>query len=152
MLSDDTYRTRLAAAVRDLEAWAAETAGDARIERFATPQGWRMVVAPDAPNACPFELLIRRDQRYDLAIAAETYEDQAIESLDFFRPLVEAIAAGRVIVRRRHSAATSTLLSIETLITFADGSLWRGVRESELGHPESESIVCDHHFVPYRRV
>ena len=97
MLSDDTYRTRLSAVIDDLERWAADAADIARIEAAGTPEAWRIAVAPLAANACPFELLLRRDQRYDLAIASESYEDQAIESLDVFRPFIDAIAAGRVV-------------------------------------------------------
>ena len=150
MLSDDTYRTRLARTIEDLVQWA-RSGGGADIEQAWVESGWRLAVMPHAANACPFELLLRRDQRYDLAIAGETYEDQAIESLDIFRPLVEAIAAGSVVVRRRLSAATGTLLSVDTLIWLADGALWRGVRETDADRPGAEPVGSDRHYVPYRR-
>lgn len=84
MLPNDVFRDRLERTLIDLEAWAKATADCAEIGIAASERYWRMVVVPNADLACPFELMIKSDQKFGLKLAAETYDDRPIERLDLF--------------------------------------------------------------------
>ncbi len=62
-------------------------------------------MTPAVSAACPFELMLRADQHFDIVVAGEMFEDQSVASLELFLPLVDAIAAGRVIQRHTESSA-----------------------------------------------
>lgn len=153
MIAEDVFRSRLQATIASLRYWVPAIADAARIEQTEGHDFWKLSVSPTVAAACPFELMLRTDQFFDLAIAAETFEDQPVSSLDFFLPLVEAIATGRVIQRKTVSAATAVPLSLETRITFADGTVWSKLRALPGGGliDADETLVFDRHFVPYHR-
>lgn len=75
-------------------------------------------------------------------------------SLDLFLPFVEAIAEGNVVHRRWISRLTGLKHSTETLVTLANGYLWRETRGPV---DETPSLVDDgaelreRRFLPYRR-
>ncbi len=150
MLSDDTYRSRLAVAIAELRYWVPSISDAAEIEETETSAFWRLAVTPKLPQACPFELILRADQLHDILIAGESYENRPIGSLDIFLPLAQAITDGAVVQRRWFSSATGRPLSIETLVSLPGGATWR---EGERPPREQELAVefRDRHFLAYRR-
>lgn len=153
MIADDVYRSRLQATIAALRYWVPTIADAAHVEQTDGHQAWKMAVRPVQSAACPFELMLRSDQHYDISVAGETFEDRPVGTLDIFVPLVEAIAAGSVIQRRTESTATGAPLSVETRVTLADGSIWSERRDLPLGALVSDctTAVRDRHFIPYRR-
>lgn len=154
MSPDDAFLARLQATIASLRYWVPTIADTARVEELDTPVSWKLAATPKASAACPFELLLRGDQRYDILIAGEAFEDLPIESLDMFVPLVEAIAAGDVCQRIASSAATGTDHWIETVVTLRPGETWRQRRviaPLPSGAGPADLIVTERHFLPYRR-
>jgi hypothetical protein len=154
MSPDDAFLARLQATIASLRYWVPTIADTARVEELDTPDSWKLASTPNASAACPFELLLRGDQRYDILIAGEAFEDLPIDSLDMFVPLVEAIADGRVVQRAASSAATGTEYWIETAISFRSGEQWcqrRITAPLAPGAEEADLIVTERHFLPYRR-
>jgi hypothetical protein len=153
MLSDDTFLAKLSQTVASLRAWTGFVADVATVEYAETDDCWHLGLTPHVPNACPVELLMRRDQRFDLRIAGETYEDRPIATLDLFQPLIEAIADGRVITRHTVSRLTGIVHATSTVVTLADGTVFEDGRQNpdapRLRDPPLERR--DIHFVPYRR-
>jgi hypothetical protein len=153
MLPDDTYRTTYLSTIRTLEQWLGTQQVVADVEVSRADGSWRARVTPHASNACPFELVLRRDQHYDLSIGGETYEDQPIDSLSLFPELLEAIAGGHVISRRLTSVATGTVQAIETHVRPHGGIEWSGRRTFNRLRPatEPELVIHDRHYVAYSR-
>lgn len=153
MIAEDVFRSRLQATIASLRYWVPAIADAARIEQTEGHDFWKLSVFPTVAAACPFELMLRTDQQFDLSIAGEVFEDQPVSSLDLFLPLVEAITAGHLIQRATASTATAAPLSIETRVTLADGTVWSKLRTLPGGRliDVGETVVCDRHFVPYRR-
>ena len=150
MLSDDVYRTRFRACVSEIEAWLETLRSVARVEVGRDEASWRASVDPHVREACPFELMLRVDQHFDLTVGPETYEDQVISSLDHFAPLLRAIVAGRVITRQHITTATGTLTKIETIISPTDGAPWVGIRQL-MPRLQDGDVHRDQHYVPYAR-
>jgi len=154
MLSDDIYRSRMQATVASLRYWAPSIKDVAVVEDAESADYWRMTVSPIIANACPFELMLRADQRHDWMIAGEPYEDRDIVSLELFLPLVEAITEGRVVKREWTRRATGVVHTVETLIALPGGRIWQDRRDNGHAPPTSndaEVLRTDRHFVPYRR-
>lgn len=153
MVAEDVYRSRLQATIASLRYWVPTIADAARIEQTEGHDFWKLSVTPAVPAACPFELMLRADQHFDLSIAGEIFEDQPVASLDLFVPLVEAIAAGRIIQRETESVATAAPLTIETRVALADGSVWSKLRQLPGGGAidTRDTMIRDRHFIPYRR-
>ena len=105
-------------------------------------------------QACPFELILHFDQRYDLAVADESYESLPIESFDIFVPFVEAIADGGIVQRRWVSRLTGLERSVETLVTLPGGGIWRETRGEPHLMPSLDddgTELRERCFLPYRR-
>lgn len=154
MSPDDAFLARLQATIASLRYWVPTIADTAHVEELDTPESWKLAATPKVSAACPFELLLRGDQHYDILIAGEAFEDLPIESLDMFVPLVEAIAAGRVVQRIGSSAATGTDYWIETVVGLDAGEPWRQRRALAAlpaGAASDDLIVTERHFLPYRR-
>lgn len=159
MLSDDVYRARRALTIAELSAWTGFVADVASVEYGSIDGAWRIAMTPRCSTACPVELLLRDDQKFDLRIGSETYEDRPIESLDAFLPLLQAIADGRVVTRRTLSALTGLLRETETFVYVAPSNTFHG----RLGSPDGRSLppplpgeangleIRELHYVPYRR-
>lgn len=152
MRPDDIFLARLQLTITTLRYWTPSIADAAAIEESESASHWRMRISPRLPEACPFELILRADQFYDIAVAGEEYDARPITSLDLFSPLVEAIAAGAVFQRRWASAATGAPRAVETIILLGAGRAWRGAPAS-LSSPETleGAESADHYFLPYRR-
>jgi len=155
MLSDDVFRSRLQATLADLAQWVRSIGDVADAKLVEGPGFCRLTVAPTAAGACPFEMILRADQRLDISIGRETYEERAMPPLTSLLPLAHALAEGRVIQRHWRSAATGTLGAIETIVSPRSGDAWRDHRlvtaaalpNADLG----DYVAEDRHFVPYRR-
>jgi hypothetical protein len=155
MLPDDVFRSRLQTTITALRYWAPSVADAARLEETETSDYWKIIVTPTVASACPFELILHADQRYDIAIADQTYESRPIESFDWFVPLASAIADGRVVRRQWISRLTGLERSVETLVTLPNGGIWReGRGEAPPRTPTIEDDVTElreRRFLPYRR-
>lgn len=154
MLPDDLFRTRLQATITALRYWAPSIADAAHVDQAETGDFWKIAVKPTITSACPFELILHADQRYDLAIADETYENRPIETFELFLPCAEAIAEGSVVQRHWVSRLTGLERSVETLVTLANGGIWREARGAINGMPSLEddgTELRERRFLPYRR-
>ena len=154
MIADDLFRDRLEATLLELEAWADATRFLADVAVNATSTYWGMAVAPLASGACPFELVIDRDQTFSLQVAQEIYEKKPIDRLDLFPRLARAIALGHVEQVETSSALTGAALAFESRIGLGDGWAWVGERRTgarlsrRLDTPTLRRVTA---FLPYRR-
>lgn len=154
MKPDDVFRSQLQTTIMSIRYWAPSIADAARVHDDETADYFKFAVTPFIAAGCPFELILHNNQKYDLAIAGETYEGRPMPSLDLFLPFVEAIAEGNVVHRRWISRLTGLKRSTETLVTLANGYLWRETRGPV---DETPSLVDDgaelreRRFLPYRR-
>lgn len=152
MLATDAYLAKLEQTIASLKAWTGFIADVAAIEASDGANSWRLAIRPKAPQACPLELLLRRDQHYDIALGSEVYEDQPADDLDLFLGLVKAIAEGRVVTRTERSMATGATIAIETMVATGEGRRW--VRRRQLpvaAVADPEQVIChDRHYTPYR--
>ena len=151
MLPDDVFRTRFDRTIADLRQWSGALTDCARVEAEDAARYWRLAVRPLAAGACPVELILHHRQRCDLAIGDESYEDRAVDEFDLLLPLVEAIAAGRVLTRLKTSANTGAALAIETHVKLAGGDVWRADRRLRPNTIPGPTILEDRWFLPYRR-
>ncbi|MGL4397382.1 MAG: hypothetical protein ACRCS9_12640 [Hyphomicrobium sp.] len=155
MQSDDSFRSSLDATIRQLDAWARSVGEIATAEISRDAATWSLRVQPHVIGACPFELLLRRDQRYDVVVAGEIYEDLEIDDWNLFHHLVTAIAAGDVARLDRRSALTGALLSRATRVTCADGSTWLRARtlagQPAVAPSSGDVTTVARAFLPYRR-
>lgn len=154
MLPDDVYRDRLEKTLVDLEAWANETRARADIAITASDRYWRMAVAPFLPTACPFELLIKASQTFDLALNREVYEDKPVERFDLFLNLAKAIARGRVERIETRNALTGILIDVATRVELAPGWDWIGshrVLKRFVRPLEADEEQQTHRFLSYDR-
>ncbi len=153
MLSDDVYITRFRATVADLEAWLKSLSGVAAIETHRDEATWRVSAVPNANEACPFELMLRLDQRFDLTVGPETYEDQAITSMEMFTPLLAAVTNGQLVTSTWSTASTGMVVAIATKISPEGGRVWssrRAVRTTNSTDPDG-LMRRDRHYIPYAR-
>jgi hypothetical protein len=154
MKPDDVFRSQLQTTVTSLRYWAPSIADAARMLEDETADYFKFAVTPLISAGCPFELILHINQKYDLAIAGETYEGRPMPSLDLFLPFVEAVAEGNVVQRHWISRLTGLQRSTETIVTLANGYLWRETRSRG---DEAPSLVDDslevreRRFLPYRR-
>jgi len=154
MLPDDIFRSRLQSTITALRYWAPSIADAARLEETETGDYWSLLVTPRAASACPFEMILHADQRYDIAVADEAYEGRPIETFDWFIPFASAIADGKVVQRRWISRLTGLERSIETIVVLGNGAIWREGRGDSRPTPsigDDGTEVRERHFLPYRR-
>jgi hypothetical protein len=154
MKPDDVFRSQLQTTITSLRYWAPSIADAARMQEDETADYFKFAVTPVSAAGCPFELILHNNQKYDLAIAGETYEGRPMPSLDLFLPFVEAIAEGNVVHRRWTSRLTGVHRSTETLVTLANGYLWRETSGRVDGAPslvDDGAELRERRFLPYRR-
>jgi hypothetical protein len=153
MLADDIFRPKLQETITAVEEWAKRIGPYAQVERSADGTNWRIRLVPPVGNACPCELILRRNQRFDLAIGEENYQDLPIGSLAVFLPLLQAVVAGNVITRHWVSSTTGLEYNVETIINLPDGTSWRGERRNPSApEPVELNVECNaRHYVPYFR-
>lgn len=146
MIADDAYRHGLQGIVEGLRYWVPAIADVAHIAEDGGADFWHLNITSRMPGGCPFEMLLRHDQTYDMVIAGETYEYLPVPSLAMFLPMAEAIIDGRVVQRHWISRQTGARHAIETLVFLSDGSTW-----CEGNKPDGSCENRDRHFLPYRR-
>lgn len=146
MTPDDVYRQTLQGTIEGLRYWVPAVADVAHVAEGGGEEFWHLQISPKTPGGCPFELLLRQNQFYDIVLAGETYEYLAVEALGIFLPLAEAIVEGRVVLRQWFSRQTGALVHKQSRITLGDGAIWQ-----EGGEPPPGCERRDHHFLPYRR-
>lgn len=152
MLSDDVYRARLDATIASLRYWVPTIADTAAAREAAGESYWKLAVTPHVAGACPFELMLRADQHYDLVLDGERFEDRPIDSVELFVPLVTAITDGHVIKRRTTTAESGRLLSIDMIVDMGAGQSWRAGRTlGPVTAPAPEPLITDRRYLPYRR-
>lgn len=154
MLPDDIFRSRLQTTITALRYWAPLVADAAHLDEEETSDYWKLGVVPAVAAACPFELILRSDQRYDLGIADETYENRPIETFDWFLPFAEAVAVGNVVQRHWISRLTGIERSVETLVTLSTGGVWQESRSQSHRAPSLDddgTELRERRFLPYRR-
>jgi hypothetical protein len=153
MLANDNFRQNLQEAISALEEWAKQLGPSAHVERSKDDTNWRMRLVPPVRNACPCQLILRPDQRFDITIGGETYESLPIASPSLFLPLLQAVVAGNVVMRHWVSSTTGLEYSVETLVSLPDGTSWRGERRNPLApEPFELNLECEsHHYLPYFR-
>jgi hypothetical protein len=154
MFSDDVYRSKLSTVIDTLDAWAREQSGVAEIVTDINAAFWKLSVTPFAPGACPFELMLRADQRFNVQIGDEVYEDKPVDTFAFFPMLVRAISSGNVERSEVSSALTAALESVETRVTLEDGWAWIGERRAgPRGSRRTETALEQraYRFLPYQR-
>jgi hypothetical protein len=155
MLPDDVFRSKLQTTITALRYWAPAIADSARVEESETGSFWKTTVAPFTPNACPFELILHFDQHYDVALDDETYEGLPIEGFDMFLPFVEAVADGQIVQRHWVSRFTGLERSVETVVTLANGGIWRETRGAARTNAppaaDDGNELIERRFLPYRR-
>lgn len=152
MLPEDTYRKRQNGFKAELEAWAKAMADCAEIAHGPVGDGWQISTEPHAATACPFQIVMRPDQKFDALVGGVMYEDLSMDHVDL-PAIVRGIAEGRVLIRRWSSAATGLQYGVETIVDLGSGEKWRvqrqlpGVRPTE----DEELMACPVAFAPYRR-
>lgn len=156
MLSDDVFRAHLQSTTADLARWAESVRDVAAVSVAEGPGFWKLTASPHTWGACPFELLLRTDQKLDITLARETYEDRPVPPLDSLPALVRAIGEGRVIERHWRSLDTGALAVVETIVTPAMGEPWRDHRlltcDRHAAAPGPRLAMLDRHFLPFRRL
>jgi len=155
MLPDDRYQTQLAQTKASLLAWSGFVRDVATVTVDDTGATWAFGLVPRTVGACPAALVLERDRQvYGLALAGESYEAQPVVSFDAFLPLLEAVAGGRVIERRRYVVATHRPASIEMRVGPDAAPLFSCARRLDGADPGTalaDQCAEDRHFLPYRR-
>ncbi|HPG89175.1 MAG TPA: hypothetical protein PLD46_05945 [Hyphomicrobium sp.] len=154
MFPDDVYRKQLSDVISELQIWAGALSDCAACDIDLTPAFWKLTVAPTAHGACPFELMLRADQRFNVQIGGEVYEDKPVDAFAFFPMLARAIAAGRVERNTISSALTGAVEAIETRVILEDGWAWIGERRMTARsgrRSDAAQELRTHRFLPYRR-
>lgn len=152
MQSDDVFRRNLEKTKSALRAWAKSVEDVAVIDVRDTPAFFDITANPHAAGASPFGLVLRQDQRFDLAVANEVFADREISDFDFFAKLATAVTDGHVAQVLTSSALTGLPLEIETRAQLDDGTVWTGARTlhhaATAGEQTEQRIRA---FLPYRR-
>jgi hypothetical protein len=154
MHPDHAVRSRVEATVESLRYWVPTIADVARATESQSPGYWRLAMEPNVAGACPFEMTLHDDQHFDLVLGSEFYEDRVLSSLEILLPVLQSVTEGRIVQRRWFSSATGAERAVETIITLADGSVWRDGRTNETvaaAIPREATERHDHVFLPYRR-
>ncbi|MCL4766245.1 MAG: hypothetical protein KJZ80_08435 [Hyphomicrobiaceae bacterium] len=153
MLPDDTFRKRLQHVVAALEAWAAEMEPWSDIELGFVDGVWRISAVPHAETACPFEIVMRPDQRFDMTVGGETYEDLPLDALTDIPQLVRAISNGRVLIRHWSSSTTGLEYNVEMIVDLPGAGEGRFERPNPEAPPieDAELMATPVAFAPYRR-
>ncbi len=152
MRPDDAFRAELHDTIRTLRTWADGLSDVATVDVSEADRHWRLRLVPHAPAACPVEVILYSDQRYDIEIGPETYEGLAAEPLARYLPLLMAISEGRVLTRTWSTLATGAHHSTATRIDATDG-IWQHEHVQAAIARVADRAACgvrDRHFAPYR--
>lgn len=153
MSSDDTFRKQLQHVISALESWAKEIKPWADVELGPVGNAWRISAVPHVETACPFEIILRPDRKFDMTVAGETYEDLPLDVLTDIPQIVRAIANGRILIRHWVSWVTGLEYSVETVVDLAGSNEGRFERRNPEAPPieDAELEARLESFPPYRR-
>ncbi len=152
MMPNDIFQRGFDRTVGDIRTWALQRKCQAQFDEETTPTYWRASIQPAVAGACAAELILYRDQRFDVTIGSETYEGRRIENLGVFVPLLDAIAEGRAVTRRWTSQATGRGAVIETIVTLSHGAQWSDRRDlAAVAAQAGTQQKRDRYYVPYVR-
>ena len=149
MLPDDVYRDRLEQTLVEIEKCVAKMQNCAAIDLAVTPYYWRAAVLPVFPDACPFDLIIRADQKFSLKLDDEAFEDLPVEHFELFPHLVRAIEAGHVDRISKLDVTTDGLVAIEMRVELGPG--WEWHRERRIASKPPAEEWRTHRYLAYRR-
>jgi len=149
MLPPDQFDRRFDTVLAALVAWADRLRDVAEVTTETAPAFWRLRLDPLAIGPCPVELILHRNQTFDVMIAAEAYEGEPLADLDAIEPILAAIVAGNVATKTVRSTATGRLLTTTTVVGLAATPLFERTRNT--GVPVGAGIVAVRHYPPYRR-
>lgn len=149
----DVFNRGYDTTIAGLDEWVATLADVAIIECERTPTYWRLSMRPSDSNACAIELMLSRNQTYDLELATVALTNEPLLDFSLFRQLLDAIVGGRVISRSWSAQATGTELMREAVVPLADGHdlLIRRILHAGTAPTELSALASDHVFLPYRR-
>lgn len=145
--SEDLQPPSLTATIEQVRYWAPAIGDVARVsERGEVGNGWVLSIVPHTAAACPVSLTLKENDRFDIALAGETYPEFAFDALNQIVPFLECIVAGQVLQRLWISTATGMPQGVETLVRLGPGLRFRN------GLAPADGIEYrDRHFLPYRR-
>jgi hypothetical protein len=149
MLPDDVFRDRLEQTLAEIEKSIASMRECATIEVKASTRYWSMAALPFQTGACPFELMVKSDQKFSLKLADEAFENRPVERFELFPQLVRAIEAGRVERISKFDAMTDALVGIEMRVELEPG--WDWLAERRLASVTTAEEWQAHRYLPYRR-
>lgn len=152
MRASDAFRNELHAAIAALRAWAQGLADVADIAETEADDYWRLALRPHAATACPVELVVYADQRYDIAIGGEVWEDNTLGAASELLPLLAAISEGRVVTRTWETLATGAPFEVESIVETGERP-WRAARTNPaLARIVSreDCVARTRHYAPYR--
>lgn len=149
MLPDDVFRDHLERTLIEIEAYVPKTRECAAVEVTAAAQYWRMAVIPFFPGTCPFDLIIKSDQKFSIKVDGRKFEDRPIERFDLFLKLLRAVEAGRVEKISKFNALTEELVATAMRICLEPEPDWIGE------HRRLPSTTAEewrtHRYLPYWR-
>jgi hypothetical protein len=136
-----------------IEEWLLTLAPHAVVEQERTANYWRVRLKPHQANACPAELMLSRQQVFDLDVGSEGVAGQHIQDFRVFKPLLEAVVAGRCVTRSWNSQATGAELTREFIANLDAERQWTIRRVVHAGSTATEltAVARDHVYVPYDR-
>lgn len=153
MQPQDVYNRGYDATITALNRWIATLSDVAAIECEQTAGYWRVRICPFERNACAAELMVSRQQTFDLEVANEGMLGEQVADFSLFQPLLEAIARGNAVCRTWSAMATGSDLMREVIVKMADGREWSMSRIVTAGTAATElsAVANDRVFVAYRR-
>lgn len=131
MFADDVFRNEFAAVTARLKTWADALRDSGKIDIREGHGFWSLAARPNTPGACPVTLVLRHDQKFDLALGPDRFEDRNVENFALFPALLQAVSDGRVERRRYSCAMTGAERAYETRVLLDGGIVWaerRGAR------------------------
>jgi hypothetical protein len=153
MQPQDIFRQQFDEVTARLGVLAAGLTDVAEVTRESTASYWRLRIEPKTATACPVELILHRNQTFDVQIGSEALEGLSIESLDLFEPLLSAVVSGAVLTRRYASTSTGIDYAAETIIGPRDRAVWQHMSRNRAPTIDlSTCVVSERHYTPYRRV
>jgi hypothetical protein len=149
MLSDDVFRDRLEQVLIEIETYVAGIRDCAAVDVVASLRYWRMIVVPQVPGACPFELIIKADQTFSIRLADQTFEDRPVDEFDLFLKLLRAVEAGHVDKILKFDATTEELIAIAMRVNLTPDLDW--FCEHRLAPAAATEEWRAHRYLPYCR-
>ena len=153
MQPQDVYNRAFDTTTASLDKWIDTIRDVASVEGERTDSYWRSRIRPFETNTCPIELMISRDQTFDLDIWTESVVRQPVSDLPFFQSLLQATADGDVVCRAWLAHATGHELQREIVAKLAGGQEWSIRRRVSAGIAATElsAVARDRVFLAYRR-